>query len=86
MQPIRNSSPQQDETLFDWDTYGQKLSKFCVASFGLDFGKHVPGWMMYVEREKGLERVVSVAEFLKRTFDKTGSKVSKWGHGHLPSI
>lgn len=28
---------------------------------------------MYVEREKGLERVVSVAEFLKRTFDKTGS-------------
>ena len=29
---------------------------------------------MYVEREKGLERVVSVAKFLKRTFARMAVK------------
>ena len=31
--------PQQDETLFDWDTYGQKLSKFRIIASCL-------GWIL----------------------------------------
>ncbi|OLP97998.1 hypothetical protein AK812_SmicGene19604 [Symbiodinium microadriaticum] len=42
----------KDETLFDWDTYGPG-PRFCL---------HLPCWMMYVEREKGLERVVHGAQ------------------------
>ena len=51
----------EDETLFDWDNLRSRARILAVYAVSGYVCMHA-GWMMYVEREKGLERVVHGAQ------------------------